>query len=74
MRTVQEIEASLPNLRTDELQYIERVIRELYRSRNEIIIYDDSYGIWTEQDQASAAAEVFQQFEEEEDLEDGVDA
>ena len=60
MLTVQEIEASLPNLSTDELQHIERVIRDLYRARHETIIYDDDYGIWTEYDQNSVAAEVFE--------------
>ena len=51
MCTVQEIEASLTNLSTDELRHIERIIRDLYRTRREHIIYDDDYGIWTEQDQ-----------------------
>jgi hypothetical protein len=74
MSTIQEITASLPNLSTDELQQIERVIRDLYRARHETIIYDDDYGIWTEQDQVSTAAEVFQLFEKEEDLKDDVDA
>ena len=74
MRTVQEIEASLTNLSTDELRHIERAIRDLYRARHEVIIYDDDYGIWTEQDQTSAAAEVFQMFEKDEDLKDNVDA
>ena len=74
MGTIQEIEASLPNLSTDELQHIERIIRDLYRARHETIIYDDDYGIWTEQDQISVAAEVFQRFEKEENLEDDVDA
>ena len=74
MRTIQEIEASLPNLSTDELQHIEGIIRDLYRARHETIIYDDDYGIWTEQDQVSVAAEVFQLFEKEENLEDDVDA
>ena len=60
MHTVQEIEASLPNLSTDELQHIERVIRDLYRARHETIIYDDDYGIWTEYDQNSVAVEVFE--------------
>ena len=63
MRTAQEIEASLPNLSTDELRHIERVIRDLYRARHETIIYDDDYGIWTEQDQISTAAEVFESLE-----------
>ncbi len=60
MRTIQEISADLSSLSTDELQHIERVIRDLYRARHETIIYDDGYGIWTEQDQVSAAAEVFE--------------
>ena len=60
MRTVQKIEVSLPNLSTDELQHIERAIHNLYRARREHIIYDDDYGIWTEQDQVSVAAEVFE--------------
>ena len=60
MRTVQEIEASLTNLSPDELRHIERVIRDLYRARHETIIYDDGYGIWTEQDQISTAVEVFE--------------
>ena len=74
MRTVQEITAALPNLSTDELQHIERVIRDLYRARHETIIYDDDYGIWMEQDQVSVAAEAFQLFEKEEDLKDDIDA
>ena len=60
MCTIQEITAALPNLSTDELQHIERVIHNLYRARHETIIYDDNYGIWTEQDQVSTAAEVFE--------------
>ena len=60
MRTIQEITASLPNLSTDELQHIEQVICELYRARCEGIIYDDDYGIWTEEDQNSVAAAVFE--------------
>ena len=60
MRTVEEIMALLPNLSTDELQCIEQAIHDLYRVRRECIIYDDNYGIWTEQDQISVAAAVFE--------------
>ena len=60
MRTVEEITASLPNLSTNELQGIEQAIHDLYRARCERIIYDDDYGIWTEQDQNSVAAAVFE--------------
>ena len=60
MSTSNEIVASLPNLKTNELHHIERVIHDLYRARNEPIIFDDSYGVWTEYDQASVASEVFE--------------
>jgi hypothetical protein len=69
MCTVQEIIEALPNLSSNELQHIERVIHDLYRARYEHIIYDDNYGIWTEQDQVSAAAEVFRLLDEEENVE-----
>ena len=58
-RAVEEITAVLGNLSTDELQHVERVIHDLYKARHETIIYDDDYGIWTEQDQVSVATEVF---------------
>lgn len=70
MRTIQEITAVLPNLSTEELHHIEQIIHNLYRARHEHIIYDDDYGIWTEQDQISAAAAVFNLLDKEEDLED----
>ena len=68
MRTVQEITKALSNLSSNELQRIERVIHDLYRARREYIIYDDGYGIWTEQDQNLAAVEVFKLLDKEEDL------
>ncbi len=74
MSTVQEIEASLLNLSTDELHHIERVIHDLYRVRNESVIYDDAYGIWTEYDQTSAASEVFGLLDKQEDIKRDVNA
>lgn len=59
MSTVTEIQAALPKLSDQELRQIEASVRELYRSRNAGIIYDDAYGVWTEEDQISAAAEAF---------------
>jgi hypothetical protein len=41
-------------------------VRQLYRARNAGIIFDDAYGVWTEADQASAVAEVFEMFDREE--------
>ncbi len=66
--TFQEITAALPNLSSDELQHLEEVIHILYRKRESHIIYDDDYGTWTEQDQNSAAAEVFRLLDKEEEL------
>ena len=60
MSTIKEIEASLPSLSTDELHHLERVIHALYRARNEPIIYDDAYEVWTVHNQMSAALEVFE--------------
>ena len=59
MSTVSEIQAALPKLNDQELRQVEESVRELYRNRNVGIIYDDAYGLWTEEDQASAAAEAF---------------
>ena len=66
MSTVAEIRAVLPKLDNDELREIEETLRQLYRERKAGIIFDDAYGLWTEADQASAAAEVFRSFDREE--------
>ena len=63
MSTVTEIQAALPKLGNDELRQVEQSVRQLYRARNAGIIFDDAYGVWTEADQASAAAEVFEMFD-----------
>ncbi len=65
--TIQEIAVTLPALSTGDLHKIEREIHQLYRQRNEPVIYDDAYGIWTAEDQASAAAEVFALLDEHEE-------
>ena len=59
MSTVSEIQAVLPKLTPQELQEVESLVREQYRARKMGILYDDAYGVWTEEDQVSAAAEVF---------------
>ena len=63
MSNVAEIQAALPVLGNDELRQVEETVRQLYRKRKVGIIFDDAYGLWTEADQASAAAEVFKLFE-----------
>jgi hypothetical protein len=59
MSTVGEIQAALPLLTAQELREVEGLVREQYRTRRIGILYDDAYGVWTEEDQASAAAEAF---------------
>ena len=66
MSTVVEIQAALPQLSNDELREVEQAVRQLYRHRNAGVIFDDAYGIWTEADQTSAAAEAFAMFDREE--------
>jgi hypothetical protein len=58
MKTVAEIEAALPEMPTAELHHLEVTIHGIYRERHERVIYDDGYGVWLEDDQTSAAAEV----------------
>ncbi len=59
MSTVADIQAALPKLSNEELRQVEQTVRQLYRDRHAGILYDDAYGTWTEEDQASAAAEAF---------------
>ncbi len=59
MSTVSEIEAALPRLTTEELRAVDAALREQFRARKVGILYDDAYGAWTEEDQASVAAEAF---------------
>jgi hypothetical protein len=59
MSTVSEIRTALPGLTTEELRVVDAALREQFRTRRIGILYDDAYGLWTEEDQASAAAEAF---------------
>jgi hypothetical protein len=59
MSSAVEITNALSALSTAELKEIERALISIYRQRRTGIIYDDAYGVWTEEDQASAAAQVF---------------
>ena len=71
MKTMVEIETKLPDLSTEELHHIECEIRELYRKRNDRVIYDDAYGLWINEDQISAASEVFVMFDKKEGEQNG---
>jgi hypothetical protein len=67
MSTVAEITNALPDLSTEELQKVERALISIYRQRRTGIIYDDTYGVWTEEDQAAAAAGAFAMMDAEEE-------
>jgi len=66
MSTVSEIQAALPRLTTEELRALDVALREQLRTRKIGILYDDACGLWTEEDQASAAAEAFALMDQEE--------
>ena len=59
MSTVAEISKALSGLNDEELRQVEQALISIYRQRKTGIIYDDAYGVWTEEEQVSAAAEVF---------------
>ena len=66
MSTVSEIQTALPRLTTEELEAVNFALRNQFRLRKIGILYDDAYGLWTEDDQMSAAAEAFAPMDEEE--------
>ncbi len=59
MSTIAEIEAALPELTAEELFHVETALRHVRRSKGGGILMDDDYGLWSDEDQASAAAEAF---------------
>lgn len=67
MSMVNDIQAALPHLTAEELRAVDVALRQQFRARKLGILYDDAYGLWTEEDQASAAAEVFALMDQEEE-------
>jgi len=59
MSTLAEIEQALPKLTIEEMMRVEAALHRLQRERGVGIIYDDAYGLWTEDDQASVAADAW---------------
>lgn len=59
MSTVAEIEEVLPKLSLEELMRVEAALHAVQRQRGGAILHDDAYGVWTEDDQASVAAEAW---------------
>jgi len=66
MSTVSEIRGALPQLSAEQLREVDAALRQQFRDRQLGILYDDSYGQWTEEDQSSAAAAAFALLDQEE--------
>ena len=54
-----EIEETLPKLTAEELMRLEALLHRLQRERRLGVLYDDAYGVWTEDDQVSVVAEAW---------------
>ncbi len=67
MSTVNEIADALPKLNNDQLREVERALISIYRQRRTGIIFDDAYGVWTEEDQTSVAGEALALIDAEEE-------
>ena len=68
MKTAAEIISVLPSLTTKELKEIERNLIAIYRERKQGIIFDDSYGVLTEEEHMAAIGETFATLDETEKL------
>jgi len=66
MSTVAEITNALATLKDEELREVERALISIYRQRKTGIIFDDAYGVWTEEDQMSVADQAFAQMDADE--------
>ena len=58
MSTVAEINETIHRLSNDELRAVERGLMQEFRERNVGIIYDDSYGTFTEADLRAVQEQV----------------
>lgn len=67
MSTLNEIEAALSQLTTEEFRRVEQAVHQQYRQRHDGILYDDSYGVVTEADLIASAEEAFLAYDKEEE-------
>lgn len=58
MSTIAEINEAIPQLTNQELQAVEQRLIQEYRKRKFGIIYDDAYGVWTEEDLRACQEQV----------------
>ena len=67
MSTIAEIEEALPKLSDEQLVQLARTLRRVYRERHNLPLYDDSHGVYAEQDMIAAAEEAFLAYDREEE-------
>jgi hypothetical protein len=63
MSTVAEINETIHRLSNDELRAVERQLMQEFRERKVGIIYDDTYGTFTEEDLRAAQDQVLRVIE-----------
>jgi hypothetical protein len=64
MKSSPDIINVLPSLTTEELQQIERKLIAIYRERKQGIIFDDFYGVLTEEEHMAAICETWAMLDE----------
>lgn len=68
MSTVTEITTALPSLTTAELREVQRQLHVLYRERKTSVLYDDNYGVMTDEDIIAGADEAFLEYDRAEEV------
>jgi len=66
MSTVAEIAGAMASLTDNDLRRVEQALHAIYRQRRTGIIFDDAYGVLTEEDQSALAAEAFKMMDRDE--------
>lgn len=59
MSIVEEIKKALRGLNNEELQQVERELISLYRQRNAGMMFDDAYGVLTEEQWMASVGETW---------------
>ena len=59
MSTVADIAQVIPQLSNEDLRAVEKLVLQTYRERNVGIIFDDTYGTFSEMNQAALVDEAF---------------
>lgn len=63
MNTVADITIATNSLDLEQLLQIESQHHALQRNKGRSVIFDDGFGLWTEEDQTNAASQAWEVFE-----------